>query len=58
MGDPQRTYDNRVHIEGRISEWIDEAIALSSTDEFITEANDIGKHKRDIPDGIPSPYTT
>jgi hypothetical protein len=54
LGDPQSTYDNRVHIEGRINEWTDEAEALTSVEAFITEAQDIGKHQRDYTDGIPS----
>ena len=53
IGDPQRTYDNRIHIEGRINEWMDEAICLSSVEDFIREGKDVGKHKRNKPDGIP-----
>jgi hypothetical protein len=58
LGDPQGTYDNRVHIEGRINEWTDEAEALSSVEAFITEAKDIGQQQRDYTDGIPGPDKT
>jgi hypothetical protein len=53
LGNPQKTYDNRIHIEGRVTEWMDEAVSLSSVEDFITEAQSVGKYKRDIPDGIP-----
>jgi hypothetical protein len=52
MGDKQATYDNHVEVEARISEWNDEAEALSSLDTFVTEAQDIGKYEWDKPDGL------
>jgi hypothetical protein len=36
-------------LQGRLDESADHALALESTEDFLTEVEEIGKRKRDIP---------
>lgn len=53
-GEPQRTQEEIVTIEGRKAENRDQRMALDSVEDFIAEAEEDGKHIRDLSGGLQS----